>query len=335
MTGINVTGLIARLRHTHVNLPRDAEVLAAIERSCEQMWIPRNPDLPWGPDNRGEQDAILVSGETGAGKTATVATSLRAATSKFVDPSGIPTMTVSVKTPSPFSAKELARRILAKLDVEMAYDLTEVELWEAVGANLRGHRVTMVHIDEFQRFTTHKAMGRTEARKVVERLAATLNELLMADDWPVSLLISGTPEIVPFWRTDLFDQVHRRTVFVTFEQINGGYHKALDKALAKYAQLAEIELDIKVDDLAGRIAMAAENTVGRALEFMQEVIVAAVREGSRAVTIEHFAREHARRTSIERDRNVFYVENWTRIGVRQKNTLDQYVDAQKSKAALA
>lgn len=333
MTEKNIPALITRLRHSHLMLPRDTQLRAALDRTCEQMWIPKDPDLPWGPDNRGEQDAILVAGMTGAGKTETIRKHLKLSTSHFVDPAGQPTMIVAVKMPSPYSGKELARRILTKLDLVMAKDLTEVELWEAVITNLALHRVTLLHIDEFQRVTTHKALGRSEAQKVVERLAATLNELLMADEWPVSLLISGTPEIVSFWRTNLLDQVHRRTSFVIFEQITSEHYEILQMALETYAEMAGIGVDVDVNDLYGRIAMAAENTVGIALEFMQEVVVAAVRDGAKAVTIDHFTDEYTRRSGAAFENNLFAQDNWVRIGVRKKATLEDLLAAPKAEAA--
>lgn len=333
MTATTITSLIANLRHSHLMLERDFQLRAALDRCCEQMWIPKDQDLPWGPDNRGEQDAILVAGATGAGKTETIRKHLKNAMGQFVDPAGTPTQVVAVKMPSPYSGKELARRILTKLGLEMAKDLTEVELWEAVIANLAGHRVTLLHIDEFQRVATNKALGRGEAKKVIERLAATLNELLMADEWPVSLLISGTPEILPFWRTNLLDQVHRRTSFVIFEQLTSADYDILEMALEQYAKVAKVKINIRMTDLYGRIAMAAENTVGIALEFMQEVVVAAVRDGAKAVTIDHFIDQYTRRSGAEYEQNLFAQDNWTRIGVRKKQTLDELVDARKSEAA--
>ena len=329
MADIEIPTLIENLRNRHINFPRDKELKTALDLACEQMWIRKDPSLPHGRRNRHEQDAILVSGATGAGKSCTVSKALGGLAQTLADPTGEPARIVSVKTPSPFSAKELARRILRELEVELSDELTEVELWEAVIANFAGHRVALLHIDEFQRFTTVKTVGRSDAAKSIERLSATLNELLMADEWPVTLLISGTEEIVGFWRMKLVDQVHRRTKFVLFQQLDHRYYTPLRDALNKYCEIAGISNATAVEDLPGRIAMAGENTLGIALELMQEAVVQAVRSGAKALTMDHFVTVYAVRTGLPRDQNPFFAKDWSKIGIREKSEYDPSVNPRK------
>ena len=314
----HIPTLIEQLRNRHILFPRDQELRAALDLACEQMWIRKDSSMPHGRRNRHEQDAIVVAGATGAGKSCTVARALRNLAKSLSDPDGVPARIVSVTTPSPFSPKELARRILREMDVVLSDSLTEVELWEAVIANFAGHRVALLHIDEFQRFATVKSVGRSERAKSIERLSATLNELLMADDWPVTLLISGTLEVVDFWRMKLVDQVHRRTKFVLFEPLTSNYYSALRDAVGKYCEMAEIGNAIEDEDLPARIAMAAENTLGIALELIQEAVVHTVRSGNAKLTISDFQRVYAARTGLARDQNPFFAKDWTKIGVREK-----------------
>ncbi|MBD8066988.1 ATP-binding protein [Devosia sp. PTR5] len=332
MSTLSVSELIQSMRNLHITFPRDGELRVALDLACEQMWIRKDPELGYEGRNRHEQDALVISGATGAGKSHSIRKALANLGSILADPLGRPARIVSVTTPSPFSGKELARRILRVLEVDINDKLTEVELWEVVVANCAGHRVALLHIDEFQRFTTAKAVGRSESGKSIERLSATLNELLMAEDWPITLLISGTEDVLPFWRMRLVDQVHRRTKFVLFEPMNGRYHPALRQALSKYCQLACIVEDGLEEDLAGRIAMAAENTVGIALELMQEAVVSAVREKSTSLSISHFARVYAARTGLGRDFNPFLAKDWSKIGVREKAELEDRYEQKKGRA---
>lgn len=320
--------LITTLRHEWVNLPRNRELLQVMRENADLLWVPRDASQPLGPDNRGEQKLILVTGATGAGKSKTVEKCLNSLLPDLHDPAGMPTRWVSVTTPSPFSAKELARKTLGTLDIELAKGsgrMTEAELWEAVAANFAGHRVTMFHIDEFQRLMTNKAVGRAEAKRVVDRIADTLNEIMMAHTWPVSIVVSGMPELLPLWQTHSFKQIRRRTRFIDFPQLSARYHEGLIVALKRYAELAEIALDVDVSELPGRIAMASENTFGIALEFMQEVVVDTVRDGSRKLTMKHFAKRFALRNSGED--NVFIEKNWTKIGARASLSLEDAMDA--------
>jgi hypothetical protein len=331
MTSIDIPMLIESLRNKHIGFPRDTELRSVMNLAFERMWIRKDPAQPHGRKNRHEQIPIVVSGSTGAGKSHSCRMLLASLGRELVDPDGNPGRVVSVTMPSPFSAKELARRILRELDVKFSDDLTEVELWEVIVSNFAGHRVVLLHIDEFQRYTTIKSVGRSEAAKSIERLSATLNELLMADEWPVCLMISGTEEVLPFWRMKLVDQVHRRTKFVLFEPITPRYYSALRTALNAYCDIAGVSNGVLDDDLPGRIAMAAENTLGIALELMQEAVVRVVREGQSTLKIEDLAKTYAVRTGVGRDHNPFFAKDWAKIGVREKAAFEDYTVGRKER----
>lgn len=325
----NIPELIENLWHDHIVLPRDLELKAGLARLTEQMFVKRLLDGPAGVGNRREQRALLVTGCTGTGKSYTVGKALETLAPSIRDPDGRLLKIITVKLPSPYSGKELARRILRLLDVEMSDRLNEIELWEAVIEHFEAKQVALLHLDEFQRHSTIKTVGRAQKTEAADRLAATLNELLMHDRWPVSLLISGTEHILDFWRTTSVDQVYRRTGFVVFGQMDETYYPGLELALTRYAQKAGIPLAISVPDLGGRICMAGENTPGIALELLQEAVVNAVRAGASALTIAHLAEVFARRNHAPRDQNPFLAANWTRIGVREKLSLEELEDQER------
>lgn len=326
----DIPNLIEDLYHDHIVLPRDLELRAGLTRLREQMFVKKLPDLPAGVGNRREQRALLVTGCTGTGKSYTVGKALDVLTPSLLDPCGRALKIISVKLPSPYSGKELARRILRLMDVEMSERLNEIELWEAVIEHFEAKQVALLHLDEFQRHSTIKAIGRAQKTEAADRLAATLNELLMHDRWPVSLLISGTEEILDFWRTTSVDQVYRRTGFVVFGQMDETYYAGLEQALTRYGQTAGIPVDINVPDLGGRICMAGENTPGIALELLQEAVVSAVRAGATELTINHLAEVFARRNHAPRDQNPFLAANWTKIGVREKLSLEELEDQERA-----
>jgi len=321
--------LIEVLRHDHIVFPRDEELRAELQALIEQLFVKKDPDAPVGIGNRDEQDLIVLVGATGSGKSKTIYEAFKHIRPDLVDPAGQPLKILSVKFPSPFSGKELARRILRLMDVKMSDKLSEVELWEAVAAHMEANRVGILHFDEMQRFATAKTVARSDRVTVADRLAATINEMLMGDRWPVSIVVSGTEEMLNFWRTKSVDQVHRRTKFVLFDEIDATYFASLDTIVKRYAKTAGLELAINTIDFPGRLALAGEYTLGITLELAQEAVVAAVREGSESLTTEHFGRIFARRTGAPRDENPFLSENWTAIDVRQKLVIgaDKTTDA--------
>lgn len=318
-----ITQLIEDLRHDHIQFPRDAELREELGKLIEQMFVKKYPNQPAGLGNRDEQDVILVPGPTGTGKSASVREALTSVENTLSDADGQALKILSVKLPSPYSGKELARRVLKLMEVEMSDKLSEVELWEAVIFHFEANHVGIMHFDEFQRFSTIKTVGRADRATAADRLAATFNEILMHDRWPVALVVSGTEEMLPFWRTKNVDQVHRRTKFVVFDHMTEAYYPALAAAVQRYARKAGIDLALDTTDLPGRLCMAGENTLGIALEIAQEAVVSAVRDGDSALTMDHFAKVFARRTGTGRDRNPFVVDRWVGIGIREKVDLGE------------
>jgi len=318
---MSITDLIETLRHDHIEFPRDEELRDELQSLVEQMFVKKNPNLPSGVGNRDEQDVIVVAGPTGTGKSVSIRERFSRIERTLLSPDGEPLKVLSVKLPSPFSAKELARRVLKLMDVEMSAKLSEVELWEAAIAHFEANRVAILHFDEFQRFSTDKTVGRGGRAAAADRLAATLNEMLMHDRWPVALVVSGTEEMLPFWRTKNVDQVFRRTKFVIFDHMTDGYYPALAAAVQRYARRAGIDLAIDAIELPGRLCMAGENTLGIALEITQEAVISAVRNADTVLSMEHFAKVFARRTGASRDLNPFVVDRWLNIGIREKGNL--------------
>lgn len=293
-----MSAAVEKLRGYHFDFPRDREVREGLLMLAEQMIVRVNHLAPVGPGNRDEQDVLIVTGETGSGKSYTVNRAL-AELENPLDPSvKLSERTVSVKLPSPYSSKELARRILTRLDIPSSAtsDLSDSELWGMVIYHCEKRGILVIHLDEFQRWKTERGLGGAgERQRSVYRLAESLNDILVNDRWPMSLAISGLPEIIEFWSLEPMEQIARRTKIVRFAQIEDRYASAMDKAIQEYADLAEISVNFVFEDIAERLIFAARNTVGIALEMAQEAVLAALRRGSAAVEDQDFAKVYARR----------------------------------------
>jgi len=308
---------VEALRGFHVEFPRDEEVENALTRLVAQMSVRLDSAMPPGAGNRDEQDALLIVGETGTGKTRTAQRAIRLCKKVFEDGEKLQKKTIFVKFPSPFSSKELARRVLNQLNYSATTSdgSTDSELWALVVYHLQQHDIRLIHFDEFQRWKTDRSPGGRLGRQGgVFRLAETLNDLLVGNVWPIALVVTGLPEVKAFWSLEAMGQVKRRTKIVHFEQMTGAYCGAMGQALAAYIQLAGLTLDFeKTYHLESRLIFAADETVGIALEILQAAVLSAVERGGGTMTKRDFIKVYTDRHGCPLAENPFHSDQWKEL----------------------
>lgn len=216
---------------------------------------------------------------------------------------------VSIKAPSPCTLKQLGFELLKALGYPIRRELKEYVVWELVREHLKLRMVRYVHIDELQHVA--KKANVKEAQKVRD----TLKGLVQWPQWPVSLILSGTPEIAAFIEDDA--QIKRRCLVVHFPSLD------VDSDATQFAvrlkQLVERKAELGLDGdavmLARKIIYAAERQYGTAIELVQDAALEALREGVKAVDAGHFARIFKIRTGCADDMNVFTAADWRNIEV--------------------
>lgn len=322
----SAVSLVEILRNHHISFPRDNEVAGALKELAAQIPVRRDTSAPHGPLNRDEQDVLVITGATGSGKNFTIKRALRAVPAPFDAAATIERHTLLVKFPSAFSTKELARRILKKLGLETIVDEphADAELWALVSWHLQMHGVLVLHLDEFQRWKTERGLAGTSHRiKAIYRLAEILNDLLLNEHWPVSLVISGLPEVLEFWDLEAMDQVNRRSKFVSFAQMSGAYRSAMGVAISDYAALAGIKVTLSPsDEVAERLIFASGHTVGIALEYAQEAVISAVSRGSKELELKDFLMVYAKRNpKVPTAKNPFHSPQWRELTAPEPTTI--------------
>lgn len=216
---------------------------------------------------------------------------------------------VSIKAPSPCTLKQLGLEFLKALGYPIRRELKEYVVWELVREHLELRKVRYVHIDELQHVT--KKANVKEAQKVRD----TLKGLVQWPQWPVSLILSGTPEIATFIEDDT--QIKRRCLVVYFPSLD--IETDSTQFAIRLQQLVERKAELALGGdavtLAGKIIHAAERQYGTAIELVQDAALEALRDGSDVVDAGHFARIFKIRTGCTDDMNVFTAADWQNIEV--------------------
>jgi len=254
-----------------------------------------------------EGRSLVVLGESGAGKTTMLDRALRrhpAFEGYGVRGSGCPL--VSVDVPSPCTLKQLGRETLRVLGYPLKADRSEHVTWELVREKLELLDVRFLHFDEAHNVA--RSVNVAEA----ERVRNTLKSLLNARSRPVSLILSGIPELARFLGE--MAENRRRSRFLPLRSLHGGDVPQIAEMVTDLAKVAGLEVDNPEDQpLALRLIHAALGQLGAAIELTHEAIYVALREEATALRIEHYAETFVDRTGNSAAMNPFVSPTWADI----------------------
>jgi hypothetical protein len=299
--------VMERVRAAYIRSNRDTALALGLKFLTERQVTRADPNAPAGIKNRREGRALLVPGDTGAGKTTTLLRLLGrhpAFPGYGVKGSNCQLVTVSVR--SPCGLKQLGRQLLDKLGYPLVADRTKDEVWEIVRAKIQVSGVRVIHFDEIQNIAT--AIGKDEAVNLRNTLKGLLNDI----DYPVCLILSGLPEFVPFLGKDF--QNTRRCRVVEFKPLAASDHATMAKVVGVLAEVAHLAADRdEIDDLVPRLVHAATRQMGIAIEMVHDAIDNALRRGAKALTLDDFADMFAQRTGNTAGCNPFIANDWEGI----------------------
>ena len=137
-----------RVKALHIRTPRDDATERGVAFLVETATTRSDPKAPPGPGNRREGRALLVTGESGAGKSTILDRAFRThpAFAGFRVPgSGPPLVSVEVPGPAP---TQLGRELPATLGYPLAARRSEGEVWEQARMRLEMFDVRLIHFDE-------------------------------------------------------------------------------------------------------------------------------------------------------------------------------------------
>ena len=270
----------------------------------------RRADLEIGTQN--EARGIAIIGDSGSGKT-TAARRLWAshpdlqAQEAGVEKAEI----VSLSLPSPASVKFVGYACLNVLGYPLQRDRTSAIIWDMVHTNLRLRQTLVLHFDEAQDFSVNQ-----NAREM-QAMINTLKALMQNPNWPISIILSGMPQLRDLINMD--PQLARRFTPVQFAKLDpvldGG---PVMKMVAGYAEAADIEVgpDLHERSFVRRLIHAASGEFGLTVELLLSAIEISLRAKQPQLNLPHFAQAFARRSGCVPDFNPFTREDYTAINTR-------------------
>jgi hypothetical protein len=296
--------LMERVKSRYLRTDRDKDIADQFQELLDELTLRADPSLPAGPGNRREGSALVVTGESGAGKT----TALKRLISRhpafpgyMVPRSGC--AAVYVRVPSRCGFKALGRVTLRALGYPLASDPAAHIVWEKVYERIELSKVVL-HFDEMHNVTqTADADDIADTRNMIKTMVTS-------PTWPVLLMISGLPDVVKF--TQPITEIRRRCRYIAFAPLNLPGDIAIIEVMAKnLAELAQLPLiSSEAEALVPRLIHAGLYQVGIAIELIQQAIGGALNGGSTSLTRMHFADAFARRTKCEAPRNPFIAPDW-------------------------
>lgn len=255
-------------------------------------------------DVRREARALVVVGEAGTGKTESLNRLFRTHRSlPGYGKIGLGCPLVTVSVPSPCTLKTLGMRILSKLGYPLARDLKEHLIWAQVHDQLQLAGVLILHLDEMHNLTDGANVDE------IDKIRKTLKALMASPVWPVALVISGLPEIVP--ELEEIDEIRRRERFIRVPLLvlpdDLEMIRDIVVGLSKVAGLkSDDEFGLAV---APRLAHAALYRLGILAELVHEAIETALPQDG-MLTLDHFATAYTDRSGVSSPMNPFVASNW-------------------------
>lgn len=299
---------IEKLKARYVRSERDEAINVQIQRLIDNACIRKDPRLPHSEDNRCPGIGFMLTGESGAGKTTAMLRAFRdhpAFPGYGVTNSRCPL--VSVAAPSPFNLKQLGVSILNALGYATDRDMRENVVWQRVRAQIRLQGILFLHIDDCQDVLL------LADEKEIRKVRNTLKSLMTSFDWPLQLILSGLPELIPFSQADR--QVRRRLKYVQLRPVSVSEDwDFIDEAIRDYAKAAGLKFGIRAgDELVERLTHTAHNAMGLVFELLLEAIEIALKSGRKGLRLVEFADVYAARTLQSADQNPFMSDEWSVI----------------------
>lgn len=259
-----------------------------------------------------EAHGLALSGPSGAGKTSAMV-QLMVRSRKWLERSGHEDFSiVSIRVPAPATLKFVGQTLLRALGYQISSERQAWYIWDLVRHHLKERKVLFVHLDEAQDLASRGT------RHELNSVASMLKTLMTDPEWPVGIILSGTPELEDILNHD--PQLARRMDTVHFESLSPVAHAndVLD-LIESYISKAELAPGPDTLELAHgeRLIHAAANQFGLVIELIVAAVEQAYLAGAPRLTRAHFALAYHLRTSCDDTFNPFIIPDYVRIDARQ------------------
>ncbi|WP_136685475.1 TniB family NTP-binding protein [Falsirhodobacter xinxiangensis] len=286
------------------------EAFSELQSLFETLFEQRRADLAQG--RLTNVRSIALVGGSGSGKSTLIRHLCSLREDLIVSDDGICEF-VSQLVPSPATMKFVGTAILHALGYPLARDKSAPVIWGMVADQLHRRRTLFLHLDEAQdlaRFQTDR-----ERQSVVN----TLKSMMENRTWPVSLILSGTPDLKKIINQD--PQLARRIYPVEIPRLSVPRHvRAVVSLTQQYAKRGTLsqQPELANEEFARRLLHAGDYEFGLVAEIIVQAICHALRArgpGDR-LELDDFRRAYKLRTGAIMGLNPFVVEDFERINVR-------------------
>lgn len=259
-----------------------------------------------------EANGIALVGESGSGKS----TALRRIFERHPDiaplsPGSAGATVVSFLVPSPATLKFVGHQALNALGYPIQRDRPAAYLWDMVKFHLRERKTLFLHLDEAQ--DLYSKRNNKEMQSVVN----ILKSIMQNRDWPVSVILSGLPELRDLLNLD--PQLGRRMKPIRFDRIDADTWGAeIESLISKYSEKSEITApgEIMKPIFRERLVHASDGQFGIVVELIIGALEEVMLAGRTEATCSDFAAAYQRRTGCLPGFNPFVVEDFRRIDSR-------------------
>lgn len=293
---------IRSLEQTYILNPRDKRIENEVDNLIDGALRHKDALLEGPHRNVGklaEGQVLAVLGASGAGKTRLLERQFTHRPEFYgYGQRDVPCPLVTVKARGPFTLAEFARSLAAAAGVATDRAFRNRDAAFRFAHHQLRDQILFVHIDEAQVILE----SGNEAELQAGRNA--LRSLCYDSDWPVSLILSGLPHTARLF-SDF--QIGRRQQTVMLQQLDLTSDAAFLKlALETFLEKAELRLALKKGELLPRLAHAALNQFGDAIDMMQRAVkVALLEDGNEELTMGHFQQAFFQRVGCPDIYNVF------------------------------
>lgn len=283
----------------------------ALERQFHDLLDRRRAELAAGVVF--EAPGIALIGTSGAGKTEAVGRLLKTLptpTNKNVEENICEVLSFIV--PSPTTLKFLGQTGLREIGFPLRRDKTSQIIWDMFRDHLRDRKTLFLHLDEAQHLSSHETKG--EMQSVIN----TLKSLMQNPQWPVGLILSGTPTLNTILNND--PQLARRFYSIKFPALNAIQDtEQILATVAYYAEQAQLTAgdNLLTQDFAARAIHAANGEYGLLIEYTIDAIENALRRKQSALYVENYRDWFERKAGCLDGLNPFHAVNFERIDCRK------------------
>lgn len=217
----------------------------------------------------------------------------------------------SFLVPSPATLKGVGISCLSGLGYPLMRDRTAGIIWELVQTHLRELQVMFLHLDEAQ-----DLMGSQSEREMLA-VVNTLKSVMQNRRWPVSIILSGLPDLRTLLNLD--PQLGRRFTPVSFSQLDEIHDgRNVRTLLGQYAEAISLELapELQEDEFIARLIHSAASEFGILIEIVIGAIEICLRRRETVLAKPHFVAEFLRRTGCANDLNPFVRQDYTALNPR-------------------